>query len=175
MPASSGAFNGANSNRANTAFTIGLFTILGALCFEYIGGYQPCELCLLQRWPYYIGLPLLGLTIAMWRTVPVPARIGATIVVFALFVWSIYLGTYHAGVEWGFWPGPTSCTGLGEGGNFSDLSNLNAKKVVPCDKVQWRFLGLSFAGYNALISVVIAGFLGWSVLGQIKRFRREGR
>jgi disulfide bond formation protein DsbB len=65
------------------------------------------------------------------------------------------MATYHAGVEWGFWPGPTACTGLGGDISFSDLSNLNAARVVPCDQVQFRFLGLSLAGYNALVSVAI--------------------
>jgi disulfide bond formation protein DsbB len=168
-------FTGQNSNRANTAFTIGVFTILGAWAFQYIGGYMPCELCYAQRTPYYIGLPLLAVIIGAWKVIPVPARIALTLVAAGIFVWGTYLGAYHAGVEWGFWPGPTSCTGTGEGVSFSDLSNIDATRVVPCDKVQWRFLGLSFAGYNALISAIISGFLAWSVIGQIKRYRREGK
>ena len=66
------------------------------------------------------------------------------------------LGTYHSGVEWGFWQGPTDCTGpvvnLGSAGDL--LSRLDTVKVVRCDEVQWRFLGLSLAGYNVLISLL---------------------
>ena len=65
------------------------------------------------------------------------------------------LAAYHAGVEWGFWQGPTDCTGpvgnLGSAGNL--LERLDTVKVVRCDEVQWKFLGLSLAGYNVLISL----------------------
>ena len=65
------------------------------------------------------------------------------------------LGTYHAGVEWGFWQGPTDCTGpVGNLGSAGDLlERLDTVKVIRCDEVQWRFLGLSLAGYNVLISL----------------------
>jgi disulfide bond formation protein DsbB len=68
------------------------------------------------------------------------------------------LGTYNAGVEWKLWQGPTDCTGpvgnLGSAGNL--LERLDTVKVVRCDEVQWRFLGLSLAGYNVLISLLMA-------------------
>jgi len=165
-------FNGQNSNRANAAFMIGLFTILGALAFQYIGGYVPCELCYAQRTPYYIGLPVLAAVIGGWGLIPVPLRIGATLAIAGIFAWSAWLGGYHAGVEWGFWPGPNSCSGTGAGVSFDSLNDLNAARIVPCDQVQWRFLGLSFAGYNALISLLITGLLLWSAEGQFRRFRR---
>lgn len=163
----------ANSSRANSAFMIGLFTILAAWGFEYIGGYVPCDLCLGQRLPYYIGLPLLAVTIGLWRTIPVPLRIGLTLVVAAIFAWGTYLGGFHSGVEWGFWPGPDHCTGTGEGLNFSDLSNINAAKVVPCDEPQFRMFGLSFAGYNAIISAIVTVMLLWSAKGQYARMKRQ--
>lgn len=168
-------FSGNNSNRANTAFTIGLFTILGALCFEYLGGYLPCELCLTQRLPYYIGLPILAVTIGAWKHVPAPVRIALTVLVAGLFAWGAYMGAYHAGVEWGFWPGPTACTGVGDGLSFDDLSNINANRVVQCDAVQLRILGVSLAGYNAVISAIVTGFLVWSAWGQLRRWQRENR
>lgn len=167
-------FSGRNSNRANTAFTIGLFTILAALCFEYIGGYKPCELCNIQRLPYYIGLPLLAIVIGNWNRVPVPWRVLITLALAGLFIWGIYLGAFHAGVEWGFWPGPTACTGVGGNIGFDSLSELNTvETVVPCDQPQFRMLGISFAGYNAIISTLISFFLLWSALGQYNRWRHE--
>jgi len=176
-------FSGHNSNRANTAFTIGLLTILAALCFEYIGGYEPCELCLGQRVPYYVGLPLLAIVIAAWGSIPVLPRIAATLGVTAIFVWGTYLAAFHAGVEWGFWPGPTACSGAGGGIDFGDLGSINETRVVPCDQPQIRFFdltfagipfdGLSFAGLNAIISAIIAGFLFWSAQGQYVRFKKE--
>lgn len=171
MANSSIRFSGENSNRANTAFTIGLMTILAALAFQYIGGYVPCELCYGQRLPYYIGLPLLALLIAGWKRVPQPWRVLATLGIMGIFLWSTYLGAFHAGVEWGFWPGPTSCTGTGGGISFDDLNNIDENRVVMCDVVQWRLLGISFAGYNAILSLVVAAFLGWSAWGQYRRMK----
>jgi disulfide bond formation protein DsbB len=76
-----------------------------------------------------------------------------------------WLGTYHAGVEWGLWQGPTDCTGpvgnLGSAGNL--LERLDTVKVVRCDEVQWRFLGLSLAGYNVLISLLMALIALWGI------------
>lgn len=164
---------GPNRNLVNAAFTIALLTILGAWAFQYIGGYQPCELCYAQRIPYYWGIPILAVLIFMWARVPPLARLITTLVVFAIFVWSAYLGSFHAGVEWGWWPGPQSCTGLGDTSmDFSQLGNMNNAKVVPCDVAQWRFLGISFAGYNGLISALVALLLGLSAWGQTARMRK---
>lgn len=159
---------GESFGRAKIAFVLGALTIVGAWAFQYIGGYQPCELCYAQRAPYYIGLPMLAVLLNSWKLLPVLPRALATLAVAGIFVWSTYLGGYHAGVEWGFWPGPTACTGTGAGISFSDLNAINDTRVVPCDVVQWRFLGLSFAGYNTLISLSIVVLLAWSVLGQFK-------
>jgi disulfide bond formation protein DsbB len=80
------------------------------------------------------------------------------------------LGGYHAGVEWHWWQGPTDCSGpivdLGSAGNL--LSRLDSVKVVRCDEVQWKFLGLSLAGYNVLISLLMAAL---AVRGIVKAQR----
>ena len=84
------------------------------------------------------------------------------------------LGAYHAGVEWGFWKGPTDCTGpvgnLGSAGSL--LERLDTVKVVRCDEVQWRFLGLSLAGYNVLISLLMAAIGIWGVARTAARAAR---
>src|SRR5690606_19936643 len=98
---------------AGSAFLLGLLAILGALAFEFIGGLYPCELCLTQRWPYYIGLPLLALGLVVWDRLPAPMRGALVAGVAALFAWGAMVGVYHAGVEWRFWPGPQSCSGIG--------------------------------------------------------------
>ena len=70
--------------------------------------------------------------------------------------WSPIINWFHlSGVEWGWWPGPTACTGTGTGLSFNDLSAGALKPVIACDAVQFRFLGMSLAGYNALISAAI--------------------
>lgn len=169
-------FSGKNSNRANTAFMIGLFTILAALIFEHIGGFVPCELCYAQRTPYYLGLPLLAIIIALWVKIPTPLRILLTLGTAFIFVWGAYLGAFHAGVEWGFWPGPTHCTGAGDGLSFGDLNDINATRVVPCDEPQIRFLGIfSFAGLNAIMASIVSVFLLWSTKGQFDRMQREAK
>ena len=161
-----------NSSLANMAFLIGFFTILGAWGFELIGGYQPCELCQIQRLPYYIGLPILLITIGFWHKIPAILRIILTLIVALIFAWGAYLGAFHAGFEWGFWPGPSSCTSSADNLSFEGLSNLNETKVVPCDKPQFRFLGLSFAGYNAIISSLIALILLISAKGQYDKIKK---
>jgi disulfide bond formation protein DsbB len=145
---------------AGIAFLLGLAAILGAWGSELFGGLVPCELCLEQRLAYYLGLPVLVLVLIFWHRLPRAALLAGLLVAAAVFAWGTYMGTYHAGVEWRFWPGPTACTGTGGDISFSDLANLNAApRVVPCDQVQFRFLGLSLAGYNALVSLAIVAAL----------------
>ena len=133
-------------------------TIAGAWIFE-AAGYLPCELCLKQRWAYYGGVPLACLTtLAAWRGPRWLA--GAGLILLALlFLGSAVFGAYHAGVEWGFWQGPTDCTGnLSKASSMDDfMRQLNTVKVVRCDAVAIRILGLSLAGWNAVISLCLSG------------------
>lgn len=169
--ARAGLLRALDKKAALAAFVLGLATILGALGSQFIGGLEPCELCLEQRVPYYWGLPLLALVLVLWNRLPIVVWYLAMGIVAALFIWGSYLGIYHAGVEWGFWPGPTACTGVGAGISFDDLNDINAARVVPCDVVQFRFLGISLAGYNALISMAIVALLAVAMIDQ----RRRGR
>ena len=142
------------------SFVLGLATIAGAWGSQLICGLVPCELCLEQRLAYYWGLPVLALILIFWNRLPRTAWLVAMAIALLIFVWSTWMAGYHAGVEWGFWPGPTACSGTGVAVSFQDLSNINATRVVPCDAVQWRLLGISLAGYNALISLAIVAMLG---------------
>lgn len=154
---------------AGLAFLLALATIAGAWGSQLIGGLVPCELCLEQRLAYYWGLPLLALLLVLWNRLPRAVWFIGMALVAAIFVWSTYMGGYHAGVEWGFWPGPTACTGTGTGLSFDDLSAGNIERVVPCDEVQFRFLGISLAGYNALISAAVVALIGAAMLIRAKR------
>jgi len=133
-------------------------TIAAAWAFELVGGYVPCPLCLRQRWPYYIAILFAGLMLLFERS---PARNRAALLVIALIMLvSTALGVHHAGVEWKWWEGPASCaSGGGLSGGVPDLATA---RVVSCGDAQWRFLGLSFAGWNAVISIVVAGFAAWA-------------
>jgi len=143
------------------AFALGLIAILGALGSQILGGLVPCELCLEQRMAYYWGLPILAAILVLWNRIPLTVWYVVMALAVAIFAWGTSMGAYHAGVEWGFWPGPTACTGVtGTEMSFNDLTDINnAPKVVPCDVVQFRFLGISLAGYNALVSTAVVVLL----------------
>ena len=133
-------------------------TIAGAFAFQ-AAGYAPCELCLKERLPYYAGMVLAAALIpVVWRGPPRTAQAGFTLLAL-LFLGSAGFGAYHAGVEWGFWAGPSDCTGSVTRAttNADFLHQLQQVKVVRCDAVAIRILGLSLAGWNALVSLVIAG------------------
>jgi disulfide bond formation protein DsbB len=139
-------------------------TLAGAWFFQLVLDIRPCPLCLEQRYAYYLALPL-GLLIAFLASRDAPRRVllaGLAILLLAALA-NAWLGTYHAGVEWKFWQGPTDCTGpvvdFGKAGSL--LDRLDSVKVIRCDEVQWRFLGLSLAGYNVLISLLMAAIAAW--------------
>lgn len=156
------------------AFVIGLAAILGAWGSQVFGGLVPCELCLEQRMAYYWGLPVLALILLFWNRLPMPVWYIVTLIGAAIFAWGTFMGTYHAGVEWGWWPGPTACTGTGAAEiNFDDLTDINSTHVIPCDQVQFRFLGISLAGYNALLSAGIVLLLLFAVVNQWQRYSRK--
>ncbi len=134
-------------------------TVGGALGFQHLAGYIPCKLCLEQRIPYYIGIPVAVLALAA-SVLKLPAAVtrGLLLAVALLMTWSIYLAGFHSGVEWGWWPGPTDCGVVAApAGGGSVLDQLNTAIPPSCDEAAGRFLGLSFAGWNFVASVVLAG------------------
>jgi disulfide bond formation protein DsbB len=134
-------------------------TLAGAWFFQLVLDIRPCPLCLEQRYAYYLAIPLGALTaLAAGRNAPRAVLLAGLAILAAAALGNAVLGTYHAGVEWGLWQGPTECTGpVGNLGSASDLlKRLDTVKVIRCDEVQWRFLGLSLAGYNVLISLLMA-------------------
>jgi disulfide bond formation protein DsbB len=149
----------------------GAATILGAWFFQYGLGLKPCPLCLEQRYPYYFAVPLavlvlLGASVGAKRRV----LLAALFAIAMGMLWNAALGTYHAGVEWKWWLGPTDCSGeLGGLGSTDDLlKKLQSISVVRCDEAAWRFLGLSLAGYNVLISLALAAIAGWSFVAGLR-------
>ena len=135
-------------------------TLGGALVFQHVLGYVPCKLCLEQRQPYYLALPLAAAAALLPRGLARWVLAGLAL----LFLASAGLGAYHAGAEWGFWPGPSDCGG-GAGPGPTDvndfLKTLEQTRVVSCTEAAWRFLGLSLAGWNVLISLALAGIAAW--------------
>jgi disulfide bond formation protein DsbB len=121
-------------------------------------GYQPCELCLTQRYAFYASAPLALLAAFLaTRSAHGLARTLFALLA-AIFVANAALAAYHAGVEYHWWAGPTACTGGLTGSvDVNDLLKaLDSVKVVRCDEVQLRIAGLSLAGWNVLASAALA-------------------
>lgn len=147
-----------------SAFNLGAGTMLAAVAvllaafgFQHIGGYIPCELCYLQRIPYYVAIPVLFVALTL-ITARYP-RVSALLFFLAAlaFLANAGIGVYQAGAEWKYWPGPTSCSGeqpiAQQAGNLLDA--LKTTTVVRCDVAQFRMLGLSFAGWNVVVSFLL--------------------
>ena len=147
-------------------------TLAGAWFFQLVLDIRPCPLCLEQRYAYYLALPLAAF-IAYFaaRGAPRQLLMAGFIILLLATLANAWLGGYHAGVEWKFWPGPSDCSGplvdFGSAGNL--LQQLDKVKVVRCDEVQWRFLGLSLAGYNVLISLLMAAIAAWGIAKSLRR------
>jgi disulfide bond formation protein DsbB len=128
-----------------------LAIILGAFAFEY-AGYPPCELCLMQRWAYYVGVPF-----AAYLALANPRWIKTGLLALALLLAAnAVFGVYHSGVEWKWWQGPTACSGGGISDGLPDLT----KPGVMCNEAAIRILGLSLAGWNAIVCAVLAAVAG---------------
>lgn len=141
-----------------TALFMAAAVILTALAFEHIGGYVPCPLCLQQRYAYYAAIPLLFAALVL-LSADYPRWAAAMFCVVALaFLANAVLGGYHAGAEWKYWPGPQGCSGTSgpptSVGNL--LEGLEHETGARCDEPQFRFAGLSFAGWNVIASVILA-------------------
>lgn len=128
--------------------------MLGAFAFQNIGGMAPCKLCIWQRYPHVIAilLGLLALTFenAKLRTILILAGAVSTAT-------TAVIGIYHAGVEQGIFEGPTSCTsGSIDKLSADDLLNqIMSAPLVRCDDIPWQLVGVSMAGWNAIISLVL--------------------
>jgi disulfide bond formation protein DsbB len=130
---------------------IAFATIAGAWAFELIGGYPPCPLCLQQRWAYYAAIPVAAALLLTGRE---PLLRYGLVLIAMIMLAGAALAVYHAGIEWHWWQGPQACAGgAGLSGTLPDLSNT---RVVRCDEAAIRIFGLSLAGWNVLISILIA-------------------
>ena len=120
----------------------------GALFSQYVGGLYPCEMCYWQRWPHAAAI-LLAIGAFLSASNEARSRILVMLAALAVAV-SGAIGVFHAGVEIGWWEGITQCTATGA----SSLQDILKVPLVRCDQVQWDFLGISMAGWNAIISLL---------------------
>ena len=124
----------------------------GALGSQYLGGLYPCEMCYWQRWPHAAAIVAAGLAF----TAPAEAQRARMLTLAAALFIAISgaIGVYHAGVEAKIFEGFTTCTALQAGGSTGDLlKQITQAPLVRCDQVQWSFLGISMAGWNAILSL----------------------
>jgi disulfide bond formation protein DsbB len=153
------------------AFLSSALMLAIAHSFEKFGGLAPCHLCLKQREVYWVA-GTVGLIFTILQRTPLWPRLRtpANLLLGAIFLYGAGLAAFHAGVEWKWWPGPTTCTGTGSAvsvGSLEAALNGTVKLKPPmCDKAAWVFLGLSMAGWNALASLKLAV---WSVLAGLRK------
>ncbi|NDW06404.1 disulfide bond formation protein B [Jiella pacifica] len=153
---------------AGMAITVG-----SALVFQYVGGYIPCALCLQERIPYYVGVPIaLVAFVAAAGRASAPLTRGLLFLLGLIMLVSLGLAVYHAGVEWHLWAGPAGCSQVGGGdlGTGDLLADIDAVKPPSCDAAAGRFLGLSFAGWNAVASAFFAAVGLRSAFAKADRF-----
>ncbi|MFQ3594913.1 MAG: disulfide bond formation protein B [Sphingomonadaceae bacterium] len=115
--------------------------LLGALGFQFLGGLAPCEMCHWQRWAHLAVIGAAALALMAPAVLPLPLLAMAT---------SAGLAAFHAGVEQRWWDGPGCAAAFRTGDDL--LGSIIASPLVRCDQIPWSFLGLSMAGWNAVIS-----------------------
>ena len=141
----------------------------GALGSQYLGGLAPCEMCYWQRWPHEAAIALAALAYAVAKK-PAASRLAVYLAAFFIAV-SGAIGVFHAGVEYGWWEGLTTCSRGPSAGSSEELLNaiLNAP-VVRCDQPQWTLAGISLAGFNAIFSFAAAIAI-WALAHRSRRAR----
>jgi disulfide bond formation protein DsbB len=125
--------------------------LFGALASQYVGGLFPCEMCMWQRWAHLAGIGAALAAIAVRRNRPASAVF--TLLAALFIATSGVIGAFHAGVEYHWWEGFTSCTALRPTGGASMLDAIMDAPVIRCDQAQWTLGGVSLAGFNALFSL----------------------
>ena len=134
------------------ALLLPLALLGGALGSQYLGGLHPCEMCYWQRYPHAVAILLAALSF----TAPAGTARSRSLVLLAALGIAVSgaIGVYHAGVEAHVFEGLTQCSALPRAANTADLlKEITHAPLVRCDEVQFRFLGISMAGWNAILSL----------------------
>lgn len=133
----------------------------GALAFQYLGGLAPCELCIWQRWPHGVALAF-----ALLALLPVLGQARRAMIALAALGIAVSgaIGIYHAGIEQHWWQGVTACTAPPVAGTTEEiLAQIMATPLVRCDAIPWSLMGISMAGWNAILSLTFAGVILWLI------------
>ncbi|MEP2236403.1 MAG: disulfide bond formation protein B [Alteripontixanthobacter sp.] len=127
------------------AFAIPALLLGGAYIGQYGFGLYPCEMCMWQRWPHFAAIAL-----ALVSGFMAPRQLWIALAGLAILT-SGMIGAFHAGVEYGWWEGITSCAIAVEGGG-DPLEAVMGAPIIRCDKAPWDLFGISLAGWNFIIS-----------------------
>ena len=145
------------------ALLLPLALLGGALGSQYLGGLMPCEMCYWQRWPHGAAILLAALAF----TGPATSERSRTLTLLAALAIAVSgaIGVYHAGVELGIFEGLTTCASTAGGASNAELlDQIMNTPLVRCDQVQFAFLGISMAGWNAILSLGGAAVIAWLAL-----------
>lgn len=132
--------------------------LAGAYGSQYLGGLHPCEMCYWQRWPHFAAVALALVSFAMVGA----ADRGRSFVWLAALATLVSggIGVYHAGVELKIFEGLTQCSTI-SGGSADPFADIMSRPLIRCDEVQWSFLGISMAGWNAIVSIGFGLVILW--------------
>ena len=128
-------------------FIVPASLLLGALGSQFIGGLHPCEMCIWQRWPHALAIGVVLVAMLLHGRPELSRKL--TLVAAVLIGISGLIGVFHAGVEQDWWEGLTTCSS-GLVGSMDDLLNAT---LVRCDEIPWSWMGISLAGWNAIVSL----------------------
>lgn len=131
------------------ALIVPFLLLAGAYVSQYVFGLYPCEMCWWQRWPHFAALALAVLSL-----VAPPRRLWVAIAAGGILT-SGLIGFFHAGVEYDFWDGITGCA-LPAAGDGDMMDAIFNAPIIRCDQAPWTLMGISLAGFNAIISIASA-------------------
>ena len=144
------------SSTLNLVLTFSLISIISAYFIEYVLGYQPCNLCLIERIPY-----VLSTILVVFNNIFKKEEKFIILLLILIFVFSFLISVYHFGIEQGFFEEPSVC-GLKNGANIiskEELLNLLSQKTISCKDVTFMIFGLSLTSINIIISLIITSLL----------------
>ena len=140
----------------NLVLTFSLISIISAYFIEYVLGYQPCNLCLIERIPYVLSIILIVFNYIFKKD-----EKFIILLLILIFVFSFLISVYHFGIEQGFFEESSVC-GLKNGANIiskEELLNLLSQKTISCKDVTFMVFGLSLTSINIIISLIITSLL----------------
>lgn len=133
------------------ALAVPVVLIMAVYVAQFGFGLAPCDMCWWQRYPHFAAIAFALVGLATRGT-----RLGNALVTLAALSIGISgaIGAFHAGVEYGWWQGPTACSSTSLGND--PLASIMNAPLIRCDTPAWTLFGISLAGFNFLVSTASA-------------------